>query len=431
MSFTMELPERVEYALDALEAAGFSAYVVGGAVRDCVMGRVAHDYDITTSAMPEEIKRVFASSRLVQNGEKHGTVGVIVDGDLLEITTFRIDGEYSDGRRPDSVSFTSLVEEDLGRRDFTVNAMAYSKKRGLCDPYGGRIDIENKTIRAVGVAKRRFEEDALRILRGFRFAARLGFDIDGETLAAMESERERLSSVSSERIYSELTALLSTKAPAATLALMHKTGVLGVVLGGESTGTLPAEGFAPIDLIPTDCGELSLFDSDGRTRDGFPLEGYMLRLSLLLRESDRDISEVFGGIPFSQARRRIALSAKREMPRSADVVEVKKFAVSERGGSALPLATAALTVCAARGATLESGESAADALCVLREASRRGDALDISELAVGGGELMAAGIAEGRRLGELIESLFLYVLEHPEHNDTRHLLALAKEIATG
>ncbi len=204
----MPLPQPVRTCLDTLENAGYSAWCVGGCVRDALLGLTPQDYDMCTSATPEEISRVFAHLPQVHNGEKHGTVGVILDHTLYEITTFRTEGGYLDHRHPDWVRFVSDIKEDLARRDFTVNAMAYSPSRGLCDPFGGREDLQNKVLRAVGDPEKRFSEDALRILRGARFAVRYGLFVEENTEKAMFSLAGLLDDLARERVFSELCKLL-------------------------------------------------------------------------------------------------------------------------------------------------------------------------------------------------------------------------------
>ena len=210
----MKLPGYVTECLDALENAGFAAYAVGGCVRDAVLGLEPHDYDLCTAALPEQIQAVFPHRDLVLAGLKHGTVGVITDAGVVEITTFRTEGGYADSRHPDWVRFVPEVEEDLARRDFTVNAMAYSPRRGFRDPFGGREDLKNHILRAVGDPQQRFREDALRILRGLRFAARFGFQIEENTRRAMDEEIAGLDALARERVMTELTGfLLAAKAP--------------------------------------------------------------------------------------------------------------------------------------------------------------------------------------------------------------------------
>ena len=204
----MKLPLYVTECLDALENAGFAAYAVGGCVRDAVLGLEPQDYDLCTAALPEQTRQVFQHKKLILAGLKHGTVGVITEGGVVEITTFRTEGGYADSRHPDWVRFVPEVEEDLARRYFTVNAMAYSPKRGFRDPFGGREDLENHILRAVGDPERRFREDALRILRGARFAARFRLTPEENTREAMFSLTPLMEKLARERVFEELCKLL-------------------------------------------------------------------------------------------------------------------------------------------------------------------------------------------------------------------------------
>lgn len=209
----MELPIQICEVLERLESAGYSAFVVGGCVRDHIMGLVPHDFDITTSATPLETERVFADCHIVETGIKHGTVTVLYKGGgseliLIEITTFRVDGDYSDGRHPDSVLFSRNITDDLSRRDFTINGIAYNPKVGFVDPFGGASDIKAGVIRCIGDPDERFGEDALRVVRALRFSATLGFAIDEQTARAMEAHRYDVRRVSAERIFTELKRML-------------------------------------------------------------------------------------------------------------------------------------------------------------------------------------------------------------------------------
>lgn len=198
-----------EYILSSLEKAGFSAYVVGGSLRDLLFGMEVHDTDIATNALPEQVEEVFRGMNVIETGLKHGTVTLVINHIPYEITTFRTEGPYSDSRRPDAVYFTHSIEEDLKRRDFTINALAYSKSKGLVDLFGGENDLKNKILKAVGDPEKRFSEDALRIMRGLRFAAVLGFEIEPKTKAAILEYSYLLKKIAVERIYSELTRMLS------------------------------------------------------------------------------------------------------------------------------------------------------------------------------------------------------------------------------
>ncbi len=204
----MNFPEYVKFTLDRLEENGYSAYLVGGCVRDFIMGIVPHDFDITTDAAPEQIEECFKDLKTLDVGKKHGTISVVFDKEIVEVTTYRIDGEYRDSRHPESVTFTDKIEADLSRRDFTMNAIAYSPKRGFVDPFDGRNDIERRKIVCVGNPEKRFEEDALRILRALRFSSRLGFEIESNTKQAIFDKREQLLNIAVERINSELSGIL-------------------------------------------------------------------------------------------------------------------------------------------------------------------------------------------------------------------------------
>ena len=204
----MQIPTHAATVLEHLEYHGFEAYVVGGCVRDSLMERTPKDWDVCTNALPEEVLRVFRKFHVIKTGLKHGTVTVMVNHQPVEVTTFRIDGAYTDNRHPDSVNFVSRVEEDLARRDFTINAMAYNPRRGLVDAFGGREDLAARAIRCVGEPDERFHEDGLRILRALRFAARYDFNIETETAHSIRRNRHLLTNVSAERIFSELKGIL-------------------------------------------------------------------------------------------------------------------------------------------------------------------------------------------------------------------------------
>ena len=212
--------------LDALHAAGYAAYAVGGCVRDSLLGRTAHDWDLCTSALPQQVMELFGTEQCIPTGLQHGTVTIKYGGQLYETTTFRTEGSYTDGRHPDEVRFVPDVREDLARRDFTINAMACNEAEGLVDPFGGQADLQNGLLRAVGEPQQRFTEDALRILRLYRFAARFGFALDAATARAARQLAPHLDCISAERIQEELAKLLAAPQPGAYL----EPAVLAVVL---------------------------------------------------------------------------------------------------------------------------------------------------------------------------------------------------------
>ena len=240
----ISIPSGVSALLERLERAGYEAYLVGGCVRDTYMGIPPQDYDITTSALPEQTKEVFRGERVIETGLAHGTLTVLTDCGPVEITTYRQDGDYSDHRHPDAVYFTRSLKEDLARRDFTINAMAMDRRQNLVDLFGGRADMDAKILRCVGDAQRRFEEDALRIMRAMRFAARLGFALEEQTKAAMESKKDLLKAVAAERIFAELCGLLKGEYAADILRQQHQ--VVRVILP-----EFEAE-FERLDQLPPD-----------------------------------------------------------------------------------------------------------------------------------------------------------------------------------
>lgn len=433
--FNMKLPSAVNFALSKLETFGYEAYVVGGAVRDAMLGRALHDYDVTTSAAPEEIKSVFADFHTILTGEKHGTVTVVIEGMPLEITTYRVDGDYSDGRRPDSVEFTKNIKEDLARRDFTVNAMAYSPTRGLCDPFGGAEDLKIGIIRAVGDPVRRFTEDSLRILRGFRFAARLGFEIEEKTLAAAKSERKRLSAVSAERIGSEVLGLLSAEKPSHSLSLMHSAHVLAEVMPSAYFETLAANKFKAIDFIPDDFPR-GLYLKKERTeasRLGFiSARAHLaaIRLGMLLRDSDKVLStEIPKRLKMSTELSAIVTAcASGSLPKRADPATVRTYASGITGKITPKFAYFILLAAGARDERLLSGESARGAAHNLFECAEKGEPMSTSELAVSGRDLLDCGVAPGARVGEVLSELLAAVLANPDFNTRENLLSLVRDM---
>ncbi len=251
----MNLPKGVEFIIDRLVAHNHRSDIVGGCVRDFLLGKEPNDYDVTTDATPEEMREIFSDVRIVDTGIKHGTLTVLYDGEPYEITTYRLDGEYSDNRHPDSVSFTRKLSDDLSRRDFTVNAMCYNHKDGFTDLFFGKEDLENRIIRAVGDPEKRFTEDALRILRALRFAATLDFAVDSETSRAIHKTAGLLERVSSERIYTEWKKLIS--GIGAYRILSEYADVIAVIIH-ELTGLkLPAKQL--FDEADAKIRELSLF----------------------------------------------------------------------------------------------------------------------------------------------------------------------------
>lgn len=384
------LPEYVRRLMALLEASGEEAYVVGGGLRDALLGKEPSDYDLATSASPERMCEIFSDFRTVGSGLKHGTLTVICDRHPIEITTFRVDGSYTDSRHPDSVSFTRSIEEDLARRDFTVNAMAYNERRGLIDLYGGREDLRDGVIRAVGDPERRFQEDALRILRAFRFSALLGFDIDAPTLAAAEKCRGGLDNIARERIGSEFLKLICAPHPERPLLLMRECGVLSAALLDyqpdvaliEALAKMPDEVGARLGFLLVDCDACAARDIIASLR----CSNRQKQDALALREN---------------ARYRVA--TRRDAARLCSLMR--------DGAYSAALASVLLGV---------SDENATE--LVLRNAAPR----SVDELAIGGRELCALG-ARGRQVGELLSYMLERTADDPSLNREDALLKIASE----
>lgn len=407
------LPEPVRTAIGRLEEAGYPAYAVGGCVRDRVLGMTPHDYDICTAAFPEDMRAVFAGERTVDTGIRHGTLTVILGGMPLEITTFRQDGEYRDGRHPEHVTFTPRVEDDLSRRDFTINAMAYSPARGLIDPFGGREDCKKGVIRCVGEAEKRFEEDSLRILRALRFSARLGFPIEEKTAAAIRRGRKGLRRVSMERIAAEMNGLLL--GPHASGVLADFAEVLRAVPPLQGLPDSPAWP-AALRRLPETEADLTLrwaallLGSLNEAEARGALEG--LKMPARLTE---------------QVSRLIALedALRRRDPEGIPVRE--KMMLSGAELFTLWIALDAADRIAACPADREGIKK--DAENSLREFDRllREDAcFSLRQLAVRGNDLAALGY-RGREIGEALESLLLRVVRGELPNEKAPLLAAARK----
>jgi tRNA nucleotidyltransferase (CCA-adding enzyme) len=224
----MNIPKDVEFIIDKFYENNYEAFIVGGCVRDSIRGVAPHDYDITTNALPEKIQELF--EKTIPTGIKHGTITVLIDGNSYEVTTYRIDGDYIDNRRPESVEFVSDIKEDLSRRDFTINAMAYNYNEGLVDYFSGNEDLQNKLIKAVGEPDKRFNEDALRMMRAIRFAAQLGFTIEAKTLASIKKNNALINNISAERIRDEFIKIIISDNPSLGLRLLADTGILKHIL---------------------------------------------------------------------------------------------------------------------------------------------------------------------------------------------------------
>ena len=302
----MELPQNARTILSVLRAHGYRGYVVGGCVRDACMGLVPHDYDMTTDASPQQVQEAFRDYRVLETGIQHGTVTVLVDREPFEITTFRIDGDYADCRHPRDVTFTSRVEDDLARRDFTVNAMAYDGET-LVDPFGGQSDAENRVLRCVGEANQRFREDGLRILRALRFSAVLDYSIEPDTAAAVHTNRELLRKIAVERLYAETRKLLTgVNAPA---VLAEYADVMRVFLPGLSDAGLRAIRKTDCDLPLRLALLLTGADAESALRDLHADNKTIRAVCELQRTPLTDGRHLLAALSPEQAQRRVRYAA--------------------------------------------------------------------------------------------------------------------------
>ena len=401
---TIRMDEGAAELLDTLHRAGYAAYVVGGCVRDSLLGLTPHDWDLCTSALPQQGMELFGEEKCIPTGLQHGTVTVKQGGGLYEITTFRTEGAYTDGRHPDEVHFVPDVREDLARRDFTINAMAYNEKEGLVDPFGGQTDLQSGILRAVGVPHQRFTEDALRILRLYRFAARFGFSIDPPTAQAAQELCAHLDCVSVERIEEELAKLLSAPAPAAYL----DEKILGVVLPELSPEALaaakPVVDACPAgeQVLPVRLAALLLSLGEDGTRRTLR----RLRCSnACIEETAVLVREVVSGVPVS-----LNIYARRLLGKY-NLCTVQRLA--------------------ALGTALQP-EHAAD-FAALSELAERLDAdgvcCRVSQLAVNGRDLMAAGVPAGPGIRKVLEALLDGVIREEYPNERQALLTAVQQLA--
>ena len=391
----IKIPAPAEEILTKLNENGYEAYVVGGCVRDMILGREPGDWDITTSALPEQVKQVFR--RTVDTGIQHGTVTVMMGDEGYEVTTYRIDGEYADGRHPDSVTFTPSLTEDLKRRDFTVNAMAYNGNTGLVDEFGGMEDLDRGIIRCVGEPMDRFSEDALRILRAIRFSAQLGFAIEGRTYEAIRAIAPNMVHVSKERIQAELTKLLLSPHPG-HISMVYEIGISPYV--SETFHKVPLLGMpsVPAQVPPVRHMRWAAF-----LRKCMPDEAVKILKDLKLDNDTINrvrtlISWQDYGLGPDKYSIRIAMS-RMEPDLFDDLLEFR-MCLSEAG------------------ARQDLGHTA----LLVDEIRRAGDCISLKTLAVGGNDIIKAGIRPGREVGLTLARLLEMVLEEPARNTKEYLL---------
>lgn len=398
----IQVPEAAKNIIEQLNAHGFEAYVVGGCVRDSLLGRMPEDWDITTSAKPEQVKEIF--SRTVDTGIQHGTVTVLLDYGAYEVTTYRIDGEYEDGRHPKSVEFTANLLEDLKRRDFTINAMAYSDRDGLVDAFEGEMDLERGMIRCVGNALDRFTEDALRILRAIRFSAQLGFAIEKETEAAISVMAPNLERVSRERIQVELTKLLLSGHPERIEAVFE-----------HGIGPFVSRHFEEAGKRLSRTEMLSHLPSEKHMRwSGFLREEEAQDAVMVLRELKLD-NDTVNGV------RTLVDLWKREIPAQKPAIRKVMSGLSE--DLFWDLLRFQKVFCEEdRREQLKTVEQYAE------EIIEAGDCICLKDMAVTGKDLIEAGMKPGPEMGTVLNGLFEEVLQFPERNKRDYLMNLIEKL---
>lgn len=396
----MMIPDDVETIIKILNQNGYEAYAVGGCVRDTLLGRVPGDWDITTSANPVQVKALF--KRTIDTGIQHGTVTVMMNRTGYEVTTYRIDGEYEDGRHPKQVEYTTDLLEDLKRRDFTVNAMAYSQEGGMVDAFGGLEDLKRRVIRCVGNPVDRFTEDALRILRALRFSAQLDFEIEEETAKAIEELAPNLVHVSKERIQTELTKLLLSDHPERIL-LVFTMGISPWI-----SDTFPAIKIEEIEV-----------------RSSLPAVRHIRWAAFLRNRSAEESAAILKELKLdNDTISKVSTLVKwwkQEIP--CDKPGIRKVMSQMSEGLYEDLLLLKMNY-----ASEEEQKQLLTVRKLSEEIRNAGDCLGLKELAVNGGDLIKAGIKPGKEMGEMLDSFLELVLEDPDKNTREYLLSLAGEL---
>lgn len=433
----IRLPEKVHKIIETLMAAGCEAYAVGGCIRDSVLGRIPNDWDITTSAKPEKIKQLF--SRTIDTGIKHGTVTVMMDREGFEVTTYRIDGEYEDGRHPKEVTFTADLEEDLKRRDFTINAMAYNEQTGLVDLYGGLQDIDRGMIRCVGEARERFTEDALRMLRAVRFSAQLGYQIERDTKKAIQELSPSLRRISAERIQAELVKLVVSDHPD-YLRTAYETGITAQFFPefdlcmetkqnnphhcyhvGEhilhSMMQVEPDKILRLGMLFHDIGKPQTLtvDAEGITHNKRHAEvGEQMTMQILRRlKFDNDtIRKVTKIVRFHDQEVGVSPGAvRRAVNRTGEDIFRMLFSVKR-----------ADILAQSDYLRKEKLEKLSYIQVLYEEICQKHECMNLKDLAVTGTDLIALGIPPGKEIGRILNQLLEIVLEDPERNTKEELL---------
>ncbi len=438
----INMPDDVKKIISILAENGFEAYAVGGCVRDSLLGRNPDDWDVTTNALPHQIKKIFM--RTVDTGIKHGTVTVLFGNGAYEVTTYRIDGKYTDNRHPDDVTFTASLEEDLKRRDFTINAMAYNDENGLIDIFGARDDLLKKKIRCVGEAKERFLEDALRMMRAVRFAAQLGFDIDKDTYNAISLLSKNITNVSAERICSELKKLLLSENPQ-MIRLLYESGITAHILPEfdimmntaqnnphhiysvgehtiESLRFVKADVVLRFAMLLHDVGKPDTKKTDDKGMDhfcGHPMRGEKMANNIMHR------------LKFDNITRKAVCRLVRWHDDRPPLSEVSiRKAIFKIGVEAYPDLFAIKRADMLAQSTKWRAEKEAyidEYEAIYNRIIKRGDCLSIKELKINGTDIINLGETQGRHIGDILSRILEHVITKPEDNNREILLDMARK----
>jgi tRNA nucleotidyltransferase (CCA-adding enzyme) len=434
---TIRMPENAKFILDTIHGAGFEAYIVGGCVRDALLGKEPMDWDITTNARPGDIKGLFR--RTIDTGIEHGTVTVMMGKEGFEVTTYRVDGEYEDFRHPSQVTFTGDLTEDMKRRDFTINAMAYNDEEGLIDRFGGVRDLDAHIIRCVGDARERFSEDALRMMRAVRFSAQLDYDIEESTREAIMTLAGTLKKISAERIQTELVKLLLSDHPE-RLKVAYELGITGVVLPefdecmntwqenihhqfnvGDHTivslQNVRADRILRLTMLMHDLGKPATMtvDEDGTTHFyGHEEKSRQIALDIMKRlKFDRDTMDRVCNL---------VLHHDLRFPAEAKSIRRAIRKIGEKDLSLLFDIRYADTMAQSDYMRQEKLDLIRDSRRVYEEILRNSDCVSLKDLAVGGRDLISLGIEPGRKLGSILEKMLDDVIDEPSHNTREYLL---------
>ena len=440
---TIKVPEEVQYIIGTLEENGYEAFIVGGCVRDAVLGKEPEDWDICTSALPEQTIKCFKEQHIIETGLKHGTVTIVVEHKPFEITTYRIDGSYSDNRHPDSVEFVNDLKEDLSRRDFTINAMAYNPDRGVVDFFDSISDIKDHVIRCVGDADKRFQEDALRIMRALRFAAVLGFDIEEKTSAAIFRNKELLKNIAAERISSEINKLIVGQNIGDLL--LNYTSVIKTIIPEisemigfeqnnpyhyldvwrhtiESVVNAPADKVLRLTMLFHDIAKPKCYtvnDSVGHFYGHPQVSADMTKQILKRLKYDKDTVKTVTQLIFyhdtdiqpkrKHIRRWLNRIGEERFRRLIEVMKADVMAQSERS-------------------RMEKISELEKVIPVLDEIIKQQLCFSLRDLDVNGRDLIAAGVTEGAEIGKTLNRLLEMVIDELLENEKDKLIAAAKEL---